>query len=161
MLSVEGCAPCTELVATEAGEDPWAVARLGTGYVRLTPNQYYRGAVFFVAKRCVAELHQLPRAERDQHLVEMAEVAHAVFAAVSPRKMNYEALGNSAPHLHWWLTPRHHDDPRPGDPIWRDTDFSDPPWARWHPPPDRRDDLRRLLLTALRERDVVIERGYC
>ena len=30
---------------------------------------------------------------------------------VRPRKMNYEALGNSVPHLHWWLTPRHTDDP--------------------------------------------------
>jgi hypothetical protein len=39
------CKVCTENDATEAGDDPWAVARLETGYVRLNPNQYFAGAV--------------------------------------------------------------------------------------------------------------------
>lgn len=97
----------------------------------------------------------------ERHLVEMAEVAQAVFVAVRARKMNYEALGNTVAHLHWWLTPRHHDDPHPLGPIWQDPEFSTPPWSRWHPAPGPRDELRRLLLGALHERDLVIERSCC
>ncbi len=154
------CAICSDIAAAEAGEDPWAIARLGTGYVRLNPNQYYRGATFFVAARCVSELHHLGRSERDRHLAEMAEVAHAVFVSVAPRKLNYEALGNSVAHLHWWLTPRHDDDPQPQAPIWHDLEFSRPPWSRWHPAPPERDQLRRQLLSALRDRDVSIHQSY-
>ena len=50
----------------------------------------------------------------------MAEVAAAVMATFRPRKLNYELLGNSCPHLHWWLTPRYATDARPIGPIWED-----------------------------------------
>jgi diadenosine tetraphosphate (Ap4A) HIT family hydrolase len=89
------------------------VARLATGTVRLARTQYHRGMTYFIAERCVAELHELPRQERDAHLAEMADVAAAIWRAFGPRKLNYEALGNTVPHLHWWLVPRHGDDPRP------------------------------------------------
>src|SRR2546430_2477072 len=119
-----GCPNCDANDAADRGDDPWAVARLQTGYVKLSPTQYYRGAAFFVAKRCVSELHELSGADRQSHLMEMSEVAAAVFTAFAPQKLNYEALGNSVPHLHWWLTPRHSNDPRPTGPIWEDMDFS-------------------------------------
>jgi diadenosine tetraphosphate (Ap4A) HIT family hydrolase len=121
-----GCRACDENAAAEQGHDRWAVARLQTGVVRVNPVQHHRGSVFFVAAVCVAELHDLPAHMRALHLAEMAEVAAAVFRCVTPRKMNYEALGNSVPHLHWWLTPRHDDDPRPGAPSGR-TPASSPP----------------------------------
>jgi diadenosine tetraphosphate (Ap4A) HIT family hydrolase len=114
------CPNCGGNKAADRGDDPWAIARLQTGYVKLARTQYYRGATFFVAKACVAELHELSRAERRAHLMEMSEVAAAVFDAFVPRKLNYEALGNSVPHLHWWLTPRHIDDARATGPIWED-----------------------------------------
>ena len=66
----------------------------------------------------------------------MAEVAEALFRVFSPRKLNYEALGNSVPHLHWWLTPRYVDDPRPHAPIWEDLDFLRA--QNWKPREDRR-----------------------
>ena len=154
------CRACEDIGAADRGDDPWAVARLETGYVRLNPNQYYRGASFFVADQCVAELHELDRADRDRHLADMAEVAHALFTAFRPRKLNYEALGNSVAHLHWWLTPRHHDDPRPQGPIWENPDFMARPWGRWQPSPTERDRLRALLLDHLRARDVGIQRAF-
>jgi diadenosine tetraphosphate (Ap4A) HIT family hydrolase len=46
-----------------------------------------------------------------------------VFKAFAPRKLNYELLGNAAPHLHWHLFPRHADDPRPIGPVWEDAAF--------------------------------------
>ena len=154
------CAACNEIAAAEAGEDSWAIARLATGYVRLNPNQYFRGATFFAADRCVAELHELGSSRSYRHLVKMAEVAHAVFNAVDARKMNYEALGNSVAHLHWWLTPRHDNDPLPRVPIWQDPAFAEPPWGRWKPSLADRDGLRGLLLDALRLRDVAIAREF-
>jgi hypothetical protein len=55
------CPNCDANDAADRGDDPWAVARLQTGYVNLAPTQYYRGATFFVAKVCVRELHQLSK----------------------------------------------------------------------------------------------------
>jgi hypothetical protein len=34
-----------------------------------------------------------------------------------PIKMNYQLLGNGAPHLHWLLAPRFEEDVAPGRPL--------------------------------------------
>jgi diadenosine tetraphosphate (Ap4A) HIT family hydrolase len=155
------CHICADNRSADAGTEPWTVARLQTGYVRLNPNQYFTGAAFFLTKECVHELHDLDRARRLAHLDEMAEVAAAVFTAFSPRKLNYEALGNSAPHLHWWLTPRYDTDPRGSAPIWEDLEFLRAQWTDGCRPDDEvRAQLGRTLLAALEARHVVIERTY-
>jgi len=155
------CPNCDANDAAERGEDPWAVARLDTGYVKLAPTQYYRGATFFVAKVCVKELHELDRATRHAHLIEMSEVAAAVCEAFAPRKLNYEALGNSVPHLHWWLTPRHALDARPSGPIWEDMDFLHALWTGGMRPDNaERQDLRLILLNALKNREVAIAQAF-
>ena len=161
-MAGSSCRACQENLDADRGDDPWAIARLATGYVRLNPTQYYRGATFFVSRICVAELHELPAAERSIHLDEMALVAQAVFEAVRPRKMNYEALGNSVPHLHWWLSPRHHDDPRPGGPIWEDPDFLQAlQRGTAGPSHAERNELKRVLLDELQRSGVTIERSLC
>jgi diadenosine tetraphosphate (Ap4A) HIT family hydrolase len=48
----------------------------------------------------------------------MLRVARAVDKAFSPRKMNYELLGNTVAHLHWHLFPRYEGDPNPNRPTW-------------------------------------------
>jgi diadenosine tetraphosphate (Ap4A) HIT family hydrolase len=152
---------CADNEAAERGDDPWAVARLATGYVRLNRTQYYRGATFFVAKACVAELHELGRAGRDAHLAEMGEVAEALCRAFGPRKLNHEALGNSVPHLHWWLTPRYSGDPWPRRPIWENPDFVRLSWTGGLEPDDaERAPLKGLILDALGEQQVTIERRF-
>ena len=160
-MPTDACPLCAENAVAERGDDPWAIARLATGYVRLNPTQTYRGAAFFAARACVSELYGLSRAQRTEHLVEMAEVAEALDRAFSPRKMNYEALGNSVPHLHWWLTPRYVDDPRPHAPIWEDLDFLRAQWTRGDRPDDeQREWLRRRILDALEAQHVGIERRF-
>lgn len=155
------CHICADNARADAGAEPWSVARLETGYVRLNPNQYFTGSTFFLTKVCVHELHLLDRSTRLKHLDEMAEVAAAIFTAFSPRKLNYEALGNSAPHLHWWLTPRYASDPRGFAPIWEDLEFLRAQWTGGCRPDDSsRVQLGRQLLTALAARDVVIERAF-
>jgi diadenosine tetraphosphate (Ap4A) HIT family hydrolase len=161
LVATDACPLCAENAAAERGDDPWAIARLTTGYVRLNPTQTYRGATFFASRVCVSELHLLPRAQRTEHLLEMAEVAEAVFRAFTPRKLNYEALGNSVPHLHWWLTPRYVDDPRPHAPIWEDLDFLRAQWTRGARPEDEeREWLKRSVLVALEAQGVGIERRF-
>jgi diadenosine tetraphosphate (Ap4A) HIT family hydrolase len=159
--AVSGCHICTDNAAQDQGLEPWAVARLRTGYVRLNPNQYFSGQCFFLANRCVHELHDLDREDRALHLAEMAEVAAAVFDAFSPGKLNYEALGNGAPHLHWWITPRYPSDPRPHAPIWEDLEFLRAQWTNGgRPTDDERASTKSRLLTALRAREVTIESGF-
>ena len=155
------CHNCDEIAAVERRESDWAVARLTAGYVWLNATQYYRGACFYVARTCAAELHELDPDEQALHLREMASVAAAVQRAVGAPKMNYEALGNSVPHLHWWLTPRHHDDPRPRAPIWENLDFLRLYWTgQCRPTDDERDRLRLALLDELANEPVTIERSF-
>jgi diadenosine tetraphosphate (Ap4A) HIT family hydrolase len=109
----------------------------------------------------VIELHELSGPDRQSHLIEMSEVAAAVFTAFAPRKLNYEALGNTVPHLHWWLTPRHANDPRPTGPIWEDMDFLRALWTGGMRPGDHeREHLQHRLLAAVEQRDVVIEQAF-
>lgn len=155
------CFNCAEINAIEHGEHRWAIARLPNGYVWLNPTQYHRGATFFVARQCVAELHELEPASRRDHLMEMAAVATAIQRAVGAPKMNYEALGNGVPHLHWWLTPRHHDDPRPRGPIWEDLDYLRLLWTRGAVVDVEAGAVTRSqVLDELRHLDVEIERTY-
>lgn len=155
------CSNCAGIADADAGRHPWAIAQLEAGHVWLNPAQYYEGATFYVAKSCVAELHELGPHERSVHLMEMAGVAAAVFDEFGARKMNYEALGNSVAHLHWWLTPRHHDDPRPRGPIWEDLDFLRMLWSQQSVPErDLADDLRRRVLSALRRHSLVLEATF-
>ena len=155
------CDLCERNAQIDRGEDDLAVARLSTGYVKLMPNQYFRGSTFFQAKSCVPELHTLAPDERAQFLHEMVEVSAAMWRVFAPRKLNYELLGNSCPHLHWWLTPRYAADPRPIGPIWEDLEFLRAQWTDGaRPTDDERNDRRHRLLDALRARDVTIEREY-
>jgi diadenosine tetraphosphate (Ap4A) HIT family hydrolase len=152
------CSICTDNASAEVGADPWFIARLETGYVRLAPNQYFRGSVFFVARQCVREVFDLDESLRNRHLAEMAEVAAAVNEAFQPRKLNLESLGNGVPHLHWWVTPRYETDPRPRGPIWEDLDFLRVLWGEGgRPLPSEFESIQGSLLGALRSRSVTIE----
>jgi diadenosine tetraphosphate (Ap4A) HIT family hydrolase len=158
---MDGCEICALQQRMEAGTEPWTVARLRTGYVALAPLQYYRGYVYFSHLRCVRELHDLSANERAEHLHEMAEVAHAVERAFTPRKLNLESLGNGVPHLHWHIVPRHEDDPFPNGPIWENHDYLRRLWiGEVEPDAALREDLRRRLLEELQLSDVAIERSF-
>jgi len=151
---------CDAAERIEAGEHPFAIARLATGYVTLCATQYFRGYTFFAARSCVREVYDLPAAERATHLHEMAEVAHALDRAFSPRKMNCEALGNGVPHLHWHLIPRYDSDPHPRGPVWEDLSFLRQFWLGGSQPDESTDDARRAILAELRRGDVQIEREF-
>jgi diadenosine tetraphosphate (Ap4A) HIT family hydrolase len=157
---VVACDLCERIGRAERGENPFAVVRTATGYVNLADVQYHEGYTIFVAKRCANELHELPAAERDVHVREMAIVAEAVFTAFRPKKLNYELLGNGTPHVHWHLFPRHADDLEPRSPVWTDPAFLRALEDGEKPAPQRLAQLRARLLAALDETDLVIERRF-
>ena len=161
MSGAATCEVCDAAVAIDEGRDPYAIARLTTGYVKLLPTQYFRGYTLFSARLCVREVYDLPTDVRALHLHEMAEVAHAVARAFRPRKLNYEALGNGTPHLHWHVIPRYEDDPHPRGPVWEDLAFLRNLWlGSATPDPDGRDEMRRTVLRELRIANVDIEREF-
>ncbi len=90
---------------------PASVAILGN-------DQFYRGYTVVIAKTHATELYHLEGAELAQYLGDMVGVARAIDRAFHPRKMNYECLGNTVPHLHWHLFPRYADDPNAMRPTW-------------------------------------------
>jgi diadenosine tetraphosphate (Ap4A) HIT family hydrolase len=159
--AVSDCSVCAIQAGMEAGDDPFAVARLQTSYVQLNPLQHYRGYTFVSSRRCATELFELEGDERALHLHEMTEVAHAVFRAFGPRKLNLEALGNSASHLHWHVVPRHADDPRAFAPIWENLDYLRLVWTGQREEDDAvRVATRDRLLEELDAADVDVEQAF-
>lgn len=63
------------------------------------------------------ELGDLDAADLAGFWEEVAAVGRAVTAAFSPKKINYQVLGNGLPHLHTHVVPRYDDDPAPGGPL--------------------------------------------
>ena len=149
------CELCARVRALSAGGDPYLVGELATGYAVLAENQYYRGCAEFILRECIGELHELTPGHRQRFLNDMAIVGEAVFRAFSPRRMNYELLGNSVPHLHWRFFPRHRDDPMPRFPVWENTAFiRSLSTGQARPDPGQREEDRGRLsieLEALRD----------
>jgi diadenosine tetraphosphate (Ap4A) HIT family hydrolase len=67
--------------------------------------------------RHVVEPFDLDAAEAAAYGAEVMRVARALWTVFEPVKLNYDVLGNAAPHLHVHLVPRYADDPRPGWPF--------------------------------------------
>ena|SRR5690348_5466681 len=108
----------------------------------------YGDPVIFQSRWTVATLrrHDIQRgyavvAWRDGHVVEpldlpddaaaaywadVLRVARAVRMHFRPKKLNFETLGNTEPHLHTHIVPRYDEDPNPGGnfPFWL---VEDPP----------------------------------
>ena len=116
---VKHCLVCERIAQIKGGTNDFFIAELETGYVVAGDHQFFKGYTLFLCREHVAELHQLKNGFRQRFLEEMSLVAQAVFEHFQPRKLNYEALGNAEPHLHWHLFPRYADDPNPRGPIWQ------------------------------------------
>ena len=81
------CLICDRIELIKAGENPYFVKELETGYVVIGDHQYFEGYTLFLVKEHVTELHHL----------------HPTFSA---EKMNVELLGNGDAHVHWHIFPR-------------------------------------------------------
>ena len=117
-METKECLICDRIALIRAGKNPHFVAETETGFVVLGDQQLFHGYTLLLCKEHKQELHQLEPDFRKKFLWEMSEVAAAVFAAFSPRKLNYELLGNTDHHMHWNIFPRHTDDPMPNRTVW-------------------------------------------
>ena len=102
------CGVCERIKETKAGNNPFLVKELETGYVVLGDYQHFKGYTLFLYKDHIVELFDLDKELREKHLYEMTLVAEAVKNAFGAEKMNYECLGNGegGAHIHWHLFPR-------------------------------------------------------
>jgi diadenosine tetraphosphate (Ap4A) HIT family hydrolase len=119
------CPFCRKLAgsAKEPAEDlvwefPHSVAFLG-------PWQFYHGYCVLIARQHAVEFSQMPDDVRRGYFDDMCLLARAVESCFQPRKLNYEALGNQVPHLHWHLFPRYESDPEKLKPVWVAIERSD------------------------------------
>jgi len=117
-MEEKDCLICDRIGLIRAGNNPHFVAETETGFVVIGDQQLFRGYTLFLCKEHKQELHELESDFRKQFLWEMSEVAESVFRAFTPRKLNYELLGNTDHHLHWHIFPRHADDPMPNRTVW-------------------------------------------
>jgi diadenosine tetraphosphate (Ap4A) HIT family hydrolase len=86
--------------------------------VILVDDADYPGFCRVIWHAHVAEMSDLPDADR-LHLMRVVLAAeHAVRAILRPDKVNLASLGNQVPHLHWHVIPRFVDDPHFPDAIW-------------------------------------------
>jgi diadenosine tetraphosphate (Ap4A) HIT family hydrolase len=119
------CQFCRKLSAmtAERPEDlvwefPQSVAFLGSW-------QYYHGYCVLIARQHAVEFSQMTDEVRRGYFDEMCLLARAIESCFQPRKLNYEALGNQVPHLHWHLFPRYESDPEKLKPVWVAIERSD------------------------------------
>ena len=114
-MNKSNCLICERILKIKNDTNPFFVKEMETGYVVLGDHQYCEGYTLFLAKEHMTELHQLSHPVRLQFLQEFAVVSEAIYKAFKPKKLNYELLGNSHPHLHWHIFPRKE---HPASPIW-------------------------------------------
>ncbi|RKJ39859.1 HIT family protein [Acutalibacter sp. 1XD8-33] len=100
------CLVCDRIQMIQAGQNPYFVKELETGYVVIGDNQHFRGYSLFLCKQHQTELFYLEKDFAAKFMEEMILVSQAVKNAFGAEKMNYECLGQGAAHLHWHLYPR-------------------------------------------------------
>ena len=109
--TMENCILCE----TDGAE---AIYRTGKWRVLLVDDDNLPGFCCVVLNDHVAEMTDLPTAERTALMEVVWLVEQAVRDAMQPDKVNLATLGNMVPHLHWHIIPRYKDDATFPDAIW-------------------------------------------
>ena len=141
--SADVCLVCDRIEKTRAGENPYFVRELETGYVVLGDHQRFEGYTLLLCKEHATELSQLSPDSRSAFLRDMALTAEAVQNAFHPDKLNYELLGaGKGRHMHWHIFPRRAGDTEKPGPVWLEKDMND---ERYLPSEGKLEELKRLL----------------
>lgn len=111
MKKMENCVLCeTDGAETVYRSEKWRVLLVDDanlpGFCRVVMNNH------------IAEMTDLPAAERTALMEVVWIVEQAVRDAMQPDKINLASLGNMVPHLHWHIIPRYKDDAAFPDAIW-------------------------------------------
>ena len=114
------CLACQRLERIREGADPFFIAELSESFAVLHNHQPYEGWCVLLLKDHAEHLHLLSAGRQSRLTEDIARASAAVAAAFSPRRINYECLGNQLAHVHWHIVPRYQapKDPNPGAAIW-------------------------------------------
>lgn len=96
------------------------ICELRESVVFLHEHQRYEGWCVLVLKEHAEQLHALPVSRQLRLWEDVAQVAGAITRGFSPRRINYECLGNVVGHVHWHVIPRYAEpvDPEPRATVW-------------------------------------------
>jgi len=110
-VAATACALCD----TDGGAVIWRDARLRV----VAPGEPdYPAFVRVIARPHLAEMTDLPPADREHLMAVVLEVEQAMRDELAPAKINLASFGNVVPHLHWHVIPRWHDDRHFPQPVW-------------------------------------------
>jgi len=117
------CMACQRLRLMETRgveANPFFVAELQETIAVLHDHQGFEGWTVLLLKDHVEHLAELSLARQAAIFHDVARVANAVRSVLSPRRINYECLGNVMAHVHWHVIPRYAApvDPDPKRPVW-------------------------------------------
>ena len=118
------------------------IAELEHCYVLLSRDQFFPGYTLVFTREHVTELFHLDPPGRCGVMEEVSRVSAALDRIYRPAKMNYELLGNMAPHMHWHLVPRFTSDALWPRPIW-----SEPHEEIHLSPEEYRETIRKIRET--------------
>jgi diadenosine tetraphosphate (Ap4A) HIT family hydrolase len=114
MTDPSHCPICNSAPMPEGMEDLY---ELPNTWLDSEPSECLRGACHVVSKHHAVELYDLSDTKLLGVMREVAIYAHALRIVTGAVKINYEIHGNTVPHLHVHLYPRHCSDPFAGVPI--------------------------------------------
>jgi diadenosine tetraphosphate (Ap4A) HIT family hydrolase len=115
-LSPEGCPVCNQTPETRPKTEV-TIAELSTTRLVADRNTCLKGHCCLVLKPHAIEIYELADADLLSFLHDAKLTASALKRVTDAVKLNYEIHGNSIPHLHMHLWPRHIGDIFEGGPI--------------------------------------------
>lgn len=119
LLSREGCPVCNQTSATRPPSE-CTIADLSVSRLIADRNTCLKGHCCLVSKPHAVEFYELSDAEAAMFLRDIKTAARALKTVTEAVKLNYEIHGNTIPHLHMHLWPRHPGDRFEDAPIdWR------------------------------------------
>ena len=86
--------------AARAGDNPFVVTRVGSGWVVMGDVQPVPGYALLLPDPVVPTLNDLAPGDRSAFLADMVRLGDALLAATDAARINYDILGNSEPALH-------------------------------------------------------------
>ena len=98
--------------------DTVEVARLPLCRVLLMKDRRFPWLILVPERESVREIHELPPADRQALIEEIARASEVLTRLFQPDKLNVGALGNIVPQLHVHLVARTATDPAWPGPVW-------------------------------------------
>jgi diadenosine tetraphosphate (Ap4A) HIT family hydrolase len=83
------------------------IGQLRVSTLYLFKEQTYAGRCIVALNEHCHEFFHLPQEKQDAYMRDVAQVARAIEQAFTPDKINYGAFGDTMPHLHFHIVPKH------------------------------------------------------